>query len=86
MYHRRLQDGLTPIYTSQLFNAKNTQYNLRNNDFELPTFETVRCGRHSVKYLEPLIWSNLPGKLKTYKSLNYFKRNMRKVDLSGLVN
>ena len=78
--------GLAPIYIFKLFNAKNTQYNLRNNDFELPKFETVRYGRHSVKYLEPLIWSKLPGKLRTYKSLNYFKRNMRKVDLSGLVN
>ena len=52
LYNRRLQDvtlmmykvkhGLAPICISKLFHGKNTQYNLRNNDFELPKFETVR--------------------------------------------
>ena len=74
LYNRRLQDiatlmfkvkhSLVPVNISDLFNIKNTQYNLRNSDFELPRFETVRFGRNSIKYMGPLIWSKLPRHLK----------------------
>ena len=74
LYNRRLQDiatlmfkvkhSLVPVNISDIFNLKNTQYNLRNSDFELPRFETVRFGRNSIKYMEPLIWSKLPRYLK----------------------
>ena len=56
LYNRRLQDiatlmfkvkhSLVPVNISDLFNIKNTQYNLRNSDFEPPRFETVRFGRN----------------------------------------
>ena len=69
--NRRLQDiatltfkvkhSLVTVNISDLFNLKNTQYNLRNSDFELPRFETVR---NSIKYMGPLIWSKLPRHLR----------------------
>ena len=96
LYNRRLQDiatlmfkikhSLVPVNISDLFNLKNTQYNLQNSDFELPRFETVRFGRNSIKYMGPLIWSKLPRYLGMVKTLNLFKRNIRKVDLYTLVN
>ena len=49
-----VKHGLAPIYISKLFNAKKTQYILRNNDFELPKsklFDMV----DTIKYLGPLI-------------------------------
>ena len=59
LYNRRLQDvaplmfkvkhTLVPMNVSDLFNVENTQYNLRNSDFEQPRFETVRCGRNTIK-------------------------------------
>ena len=65
LYNRGLQDiatlmfkvkhSLVPVNISDLFNVKNTQYNLRNSDFELPRFKTVRFGRNSIKYMGPLI-------------------------------
>ena len=65
LYNRRLQDiatvmfkvkhSLVPVNISDLFNLKKTQYNLRNSDFELPRFETVRFGRNSIRYMGPLI-------------------------------
>ena len=68
LYNRRLQDiatlmfkvkhSLVPVNIYDLFNLKNTQYNLRNSAFQLPSFETVRFGRNSIKYMGPLIWSN----------------------------
>ena len=96
LYNRRLQDNATltfkvkhslvPVNISDLFNLKNTEYNLRKCDFELPRFETVRFGRNSIKYMGPLIWSKLPRHLRMIETLNSFKRNIRKVDLSTLVN
>ena len=71
---------------SDLFNLKNTQYNLQNSDLKLPRFETVRFGRVSIKYMGSLIWSQLPRHLRMIETLNSFKRNIRKVDLSTLVN
>ena len=96
LYNRRLQDNATltfkvkhslvPVNISDLFNLKNTQYNLRKCDFELPRFETVRFGRNSVKYMGPLIWSKLLRHLRMIETLNSFKKNIGKVDLSTLVN
>ena len=91
LYNRRLQDiatlmfkvkhSLVPVNISDLFNLKNTQYNVRNSDLQLPRF-----GRNSIKYMGPLSWSNLPRHLRMIETLNSFKRNIRKVDLSTLVN
>ena len=54
LYNRRLRDiatlmfkvkySLVPVNFSDLFNVKNTQNNLRNSDFKLPRFETIRFG------------------------------------------
>ena len=65
LYNRRLQDvvtlmfkvkhSLVPVNIPDLFNLKNSQYNVRNSDFQLPGFETVRFGRNSTKYMGPLI-------------------------------
>ena len=70
LYNRRLQDiaqlmfkvkhSIVPVNISDLFNFKKTQYNLRNNDFELPRFETIKFGRNSLKYMGPLIWTKPP--------------------------
>ena len=96
LYNRRLQDiaklmfkvkhSLVPLNISDLFNLKNTQYNLRNSDFELPRFETIKFGRNSIRYMRPLTWSKLPRRLRMIETLNSFKRNIRKVDISTLVN
>ena len=82
----KVKHSLVPVNISDLFNLKNTQCYLWNSDFELPRFETVRFGRNSMKYMGPLIWSKLPRHLRMIETLNSFKRNIRKDDLSTLVN
>ena len=82
----KVKHSLVPANISDLFFLKNTQYNLWNSDFELPRFETVRFGRNSIKYMGPLISSELPRHLRMIETLNLFKRNIRKVELSTLVN
>jgi len=96
LYNRCLQDittlmfkskhSLVPVNISDLINFKNTQYNLRNSDFELPRFETIKFGRNSIKHMGPLIWPKLPRHLRMIEALNSFKKNIRKVDISTLVN
>ena len=81
----KVKHSLVPVNIFDLFNLKHTQYNLWNSDFKLPRFETVRVGRNSIKFMGPLIWSKLPRHLRMIESLNSFKRNIRKVDLSTFV-
>ena len=65
LYNRRLQDiailmfkaknNLLPKYLQDLFNLngeREKRYNLRNSDFTLPRFNTIKYGKHSLKYLE----------------------------------
>ena len=65
LYKRRLQDitilmhkvrnGLVPDYIAELFNAANKGYSLRNADFDVPRYSSVRYGKHSIRYLGPYI-------------------------------
>ena len=41
---------------AEIFRFKNKAYNLRNSDFEIPRFETISFGKHSIRYLGPYIW------------------------------
>ena len=57
--NRRLQDtailmykakyGMAPRCVSELFTIKSTHQRLRNRDFEIPRFDTVAYGRHSLR-------------------------------------
>ena len=99
LYNRRFQDivifmykvkyGLIPGNVSDLFINKDTRYLLRNSDFELPRFNTVCYGKHSVvsvRYLGPFLWSKLSTEMRDLPSLNSFKNNIRKQNLSGLID
>ena len=82
----KVKQSLVPVNISDSFNFKDTRYNLRNSDFELPRFEMIKLARNSIKYMGALIWSKLPRHLRMSEILNLFKRNIRKVDISTLVN
>ena len=67
--NRRLQDiavimykvknDMAPRYISEIFQPKSSRYNLRNGDFDIQRFDTVRYGKHSLRHLGPHIWSRL---------------------------
>ena len=82
----KVKHSLVPVNISDLFDLKSTQYNLRNSDFKLPKFEMIKFGRKSIRYMGPLIWSKLLHHLRMIETLNSSKRNIRKVDISTLVN
>ena len=62
LYQKRLQDIV--IF---MFKVKHNPlpYNLRNADFHIPSFKTVRHGKHSLRYFGPVLWSKLTFQEKT---------------------
>ena len=56
--------GLAPSIVDELFKQKSASYSLRNIDFDIPTFDPIHDGKHSIRYQGPYIWSKLDNKLK----------------------
>ena len=81
MTHRNVD----PDYIGELFNFNNKVYSLRNADFDVPRYSTVRYGKHSIRYLGPYLWSRLSPSDRQQPSLDNFRRNIRKKDLASLV-
>ena len=81
------KNDLCPPYIKELFQKNNiNSYSLRNSDFVIPIFNTVTYGKHSLRYLGPVLWSKLVyKKIKNSESLNTFKAKIRKLDLAGLI-
>ena len=85
LLNRRLQDiailmykvkyGLAPSIVNELFKRKSTSYSLRNSDFDIPTFNTINYGKHSLRYQGPHIRSKLDIKSRI---LNLSKRTLGK--------
>ena len=44
---------LCPRYVNDLFHTHNNNYNLRNVDFKVPSFNTITYGKHSRKHFGP---------------------------------
>ena len=59
---------------------RNNQYNLRNNDFIIPRVNTTGYGKHSVRYLGPVLWSKIDRKFRELKKVDQFKTVIRKID------
>ena len=95
LYNRRLQDitvlmykvkhGLAPDCVSELFVCKGSTHTLRNSDFVLPRFETIRYGKHSVRYLGPFLWSKLADSQRDSPNLSVFINKIRKLNLADIV-
>jgi len=95
LLNRRLQDicilmykvknGLCPSHISNLFDKTSTKYNLRNSDFIIPRFNTIKYGKHTIRYLGPTLWSKLSKELKNSSSINIFKNQIRKMNLSDII-
>ena len=76
---------VVPSYISEMFTRKGTCYNLGNSDFEIPWFNTIRYGKHTLRFQGPYMWSKLENSMRELPSLSIFKTNIRRVDLASLV-
>ena len=74
-----------PHYLTELFNTSNSHYNLRNADFSQVRFNSVQYGKHSMRYFGPYLWSSLTSSDKAKNNLNEFRNNIRKLDLTVLL-
>ena len=77
----KVKNGLCLNYISRLFITRSNQYNLRNNDFIIPRVNATGYGKHSVRYLGPVLWSKIDRKFRELQTIDQFKRVIRKVDL-----
>ena len=86
LLNRRLQDICVLMCSetiTNIFKPRDSCYSFRNSDFLLPRFNT---GKHSLRYLGPILWSKLDKNDKTCKSLSEFRNRMRNKDLTSLIN
>ena len=81
----KMKYRMAPRCVSELFRIKSTHQRLRNYDFDLPRFDTVAYGRHSLRYQGPFIWSKVSGELRNLTSLKSFKKHIRGVDFSSQI-
>ena len=88
IHHRNLQflatemcevkNNLSPSIIAELFEQRNENYNLRNNNpFTIPAVSTVHHGSESISFLGPKIWNLLPDNIKNAESLNVFKTKIK---------
>jgi len=90
LLNRRLQDlstlmykvkhKLCPYYLCDFFSNNPSTYNLRQSDFTMPRFNSVKYGKHSIRYLGPKLWSKLPKSMRKATSLSTFKTNIRNLN------
>ena len=81
----KVKNDLCPNNIKNLFNNNNNRYNLRNNDFIIPRVNTTRYGKHSIRYLGPVIWAKLDKKTRTLKTLKDFKGVINNTDIQHLI-
>ena len=90
LQNRHLQDlatyGLVPRNVVDIFGVKSSEYHLRNRDFHLPRFNSVRYGKHSIRYFGTYIWSRLDSKIKDKPTLQSFKSSIRRINLVDLIS
>ena len=58
----------------------------RHSDFILPRFKSVKYGKHSLKYLDPILWSKRTKEERDKNSLGAFKSSIRKRELTHLIS
>ena len=93
--NRRLQDililmykvknSLAPEHVCKIFFQQDKHYNLRS-DFPVPSYNTVKYGRHSIRYLGPHISVKISQELRSKTSLQEFRREVRALNVLGLLD
>ena len=93
--NRRLQDililmykvknSLAPEHVCNMFFQQDKHYNLRS-DFPVPRYNTVKYGKHSIRYLGPHVRGKISQELHSKTSLQAFRRGGRALNVLGLLD
>ena len=80
LLNRRLQDivilmykvkyRLVPDFIYGIFSTKSCKYSFRNQNFDIPRFNSVLYGKHSLRYLGPFLWNKLDKNITETSSLS----------------
>ena len=82
----KVKHKLLPRSVVNIFEENETRYQLHNeNDFKMPRFQSVRYGKHSLRYLGPYLWSKISHVDKNSDNLNIFIRNIRGRNLANML-
>ena len=81
----KVKHKLPPKNILDLFSETPSKYHLRNSDFYIPRFNSVRHGKHSLTFFGPRLWSKLSPGDRERQTLTAFMANIRKRDLASLV-
>ena len=86
IYMYKVKHDLAPSIISELFTAKHKQHLLRNADFNIPRYDTLKYGKHTLRYLGPVLWSKLNRDIKSKTTLKSFKKCIRKIDIANILD
>ena len=71
-------NDLAPSIVKNAFHLTNIPYNLKSrSELYCRNSKTAKYGTQAVSYLAPKIWSLVPEAIKSSKSLEAFKCNIR---------
>ena len=71
-----VSENMCPTYLNNLFTNNLCNRTLRSaHNKQLPTFNTVKYGKRSIKYNGPQLWNSLPDEMKTSSTLSYVNVN-----------
>ena len=81
----KVKNSLVAEHVCNIFLQQDKHYNLRS-DFPVPRYNTVKTGKHSIRYLGPYIWDKISHGLRSKSSLQAFKRGVRTLNVLGLLD
>ena len=81
----KVKNSLAPEHICNMFFQQDKHYNLRS-DFPVPRYNTVKYGKHSIRYLGPHIWGKISQELRSKTSLQAFRRGVRALNVLGLLD
>ena len=61
---------LVPDFICGIFSTKSCKYSFKNQNFDIPTFNSVLYGKHSLRYLGPFLWNKLHKNVTETSSLS----------------
>ena len=81
----KVKYNLCPSYISDIFNLSDRSDNLRNSsNFMIPRINNHTYGKHSIRYIGPVMWSKLGIHINGSLTLASFKNQVRNADLENL--
>ena len=78
-------NGLSPLYVSNLFKEKHSNYDLvRKNQLTLVHHRTKAYGLQTFSHQGARMWNALPNSFKDIEQITVFKNSIKKVDMLSL--